>query len=584
MTVSLTATPLPDDAAVRLRLDASTDANPVVLDYSTAGYAANVAYASEWISSGSGIAATGASEWVYVVDDLHNGTTFVTRQVSGLTVGQHYSVTVWIDSAGGQVILGRGTTEVRTTHGIYSGAPAAGSGPSALTYEFTASSVTEDVRLTLRSTSTFSVGMRVTAFALRPVPSQRLAFYQTLSASDAPNWSQITTVPADATATITAAQTILTVGGSQYRVLASYVLTGGNPVQFPAGQFGIKRTVTGLTVGRKYRVNMRVRAESRYIDASTSAATTSRLQVAAGVAGKGVGTPTTAAWSTYEFTATATSHVVEARVMSFSEIYATPAGENEMQIIEDVLYVEDLYAELAAPYSLKSLTRSDDNGTRPVRLYEGQGLSDGVLVTLDPEPALTGLVAYTAVVHDAVTNKDVTVNASATLAGQVTRSRIAPASLPSAGAWFEHTLGISIDRQTTSTVAQVINRPDPLVTLGAQTLRAGVLTIWAEDYVTGSALESVFNRGEVVLLRQPDYPGLDMYVVGTRTSLSPVVRVGQPARWELSLDYTEVAAPTTPLRGSIGWTFGESAARNATFAASRTEFPTFLDLLIGPEA
>jgi len=585
MAVSLTATPQPDTASVRLRLDATVDANPVVWDYSTAGIGNNAFYNSQWVETGAGWIKYHSAVSIIVSDSVHNGTTYITRTFTGLTIGQRYSVTVWMspDSVA-QVILGRGTTAVRSFYAISSASPDSGNGSSPYTYEFVAATTSEEMRLTFRSTSSGSIGASLTALSIRPIPSQRLAYFQNVAASDSGNWSQITAVPADATATTTAPSFPLPAGGNQYSVLCTYRMTGGEPVQFLPGTVGLKRTITGLTVGRTYRVNMRVAANSVMEDTSSGSVTASRLSMVAGVAGKGVGTPSTADWITHTFVATATSHVVEARIASFSEVYANPAGEVYVQLLESVLYVEDMFANLAEPYTLTSLVRSDANGTRSVRRYEGQELSAGVLVTTDPEAALIGLVKYTAKVLDNLANKTITVDATADFNGSVTRSRIAPASLPSQGGWYDLATGLSIGRATTSAVAQVINRPDPLVTLGSQTLRSGTVSIFCDTFETGMALERVFNLGEVVLLRQPDYMGLDMYLVGTRTSLDLQEEVTDPRRWVLSVDYTEVAAPTTPLRGSIGWTIAESYARNATLAASRAEFPTVLSLLVGPQS
>lgn len=592
MAISLSATPLPEDAAVRLRLDAVAGYVTSVWDYSTSGLAANTASATEWVPTGN-LSVRGEANRVRVSTAnlaAFDGTSYVTRALTGLTVGQRYAVTLWLSNTGGtQVTVGRGATAVRSLISLNSAAPDAGAGPSAFSFDFVATATSEDLRLTMRADGSGNT-LYLDALSVRQVPSARLAYIQSLAATDVANWSQVSTIPADATPTITARTTALPGGGSQYAVRAEYRITGGNPVQFPAGTIGIKRTVTGLTVGRKYRVVLRASATTYTTDVSTGQTSSSRLLVSAGVTGKGTGTATSADWATYTFTATATSHVVEARIASFSEVYATPAGETYVRIEQTMLYVEDLFANLSDPYSLTSLIRSDSNGVRPVRLYEGQRISDGVLVTIDPEVALTGLVTYTGQVWDSATSTTTTVTASTNLTGLISRSRIAPASVPSLGTWFDLATSLSLGRSTTSQVDQVINRDDPLVTLGSQTTRSGTLTIFADDYEMGSRLEGVFNAREVVLLRQPDYPGLDMYLVGTRTSLDlqedrvalPGGQIGR--RWLLTVEYTEVASPTTALRGSIGWTIAESLARNATIDASRAEFPTVLDLLIGPES
>lgn len=411
-----------------------------------------------------------------------------------------------------------------------------------------------------------------------------------LTSSDSSNWSILSSAPANGSQSVSNVWYSSLPTGNQY-ILIGYFRSSGSATTatYAAGVAGVTRAISGLTVGNRYRVNVAAEANVLYYAAGSSSSSMQRQPLALGVQGIGRGASSASGgWLAYEFTATSTSHVVELVITSSFNAFGgsshTSNNQQYAELQEYALYVEDLFASSTAPYTLKTLTRSDDNGTRSVRLYEGQGLSDGVLVTTDPEPALTGLVSYTAVVHNSTSGTDTTVNASATLAGSVGRSRLAPASVPSQGQWFDYALDLSMSRDTTSVVTQVINRPDPLVTLGSQTLRSGTLTVYTPDYQSGAALEAVFNRGEVVFMRQPDYPGLDMYLVGTRTSLTPQVRVGKPAVWTLAVDYTEVTAPTTPLRGSLGWTIAESLARNATLAASRAEFPTVLDLLIGPES
>lgn len=589
MAIALTATPLPSEAAVRLRLDSVVGYNTVLSDYSVGSASENVADVLLWVTSGGTNVIAQAGRLRVQFPAPGGGTGYVTRTFGGLTVGQRYTVNVWVQgfANGVEVKLGRGATAVRSIYGTgyASAGPNAGIGPTLLTYEFVASATSEAVRLTGLTAGGIAGTFDILGVSIRNVPTARFKFMQDTTVSDAANWTGIATVPTGgAVFGPGASTTALPSGVSQILTYTEYRSTGtGVTATWPSGT-GIKRTISGLTVGQKYRVSLAAQGQvTTFVNNSVTSAAPLRVQV--GVQGVGSGLPSTSGWATYDFVATASSHVVTASYPDTFTTYGGSGADRQLgQLWQRGLYVEDLYVSLSDAYTLKSLTRADNNGTRPVRLYEGQGLSDGALVTTDPEPALSGLISYTAVVRDVVGGTDVTVFASTSLDGQVTRSRIAPASIPSQGQWYDLAPDISLDRASTTTLAQVINRPDPIVTLGTQALRAGTLSIFADDYAMGTALESVFNRGEIVFVRQPDHPGLDMYIVGTRTSLRIQPELTRPRRWVLDVDYAEVAAPTTPLRGSIGWTIAESLERNPTLAASRAEFPTVLSLLLGPDA
>lgn len=582
MAITLTATPLPESAAVRLRLDAVAGYTTTLWDYSTGGQAYNNAQAGSWETTGA-ITVTGGPTYLKVTTNAADGTKYITYHLSQLEVGQRYSVSVWVTYAPyGPVTIGRGGTAQRTTQSINSAEPAGGMGSTFQTYEFVAAATTEDVRITALSTSGGFAEFRIGALSVRNIPNQRLAYIQDLSANDSANWAVVSGAPTNGAQSVST--TTMTSGGTtQYGVGGLFRSnSSGTSAVYAPNVAGIKRTISGLTVGRRYRINVSGSASLVTSSAVTGGTTTQALAWAPGVAGIGRGSSVTSGWGTFEFVATATSHVVEmVATSSFTAWGGTTAGSSAYgQMVERALYVEDLFASVTNQYVLASLVRSDANGTNPVRLYEDQGLSDGVLIHTDAEPATTGLIAYTATLLDVGTSATQTVSASTTLDGLVTETRIAPAVLPARGVWVRLITQYGATRETTTTVAQVINRPDPLVTLGVQATRTGSLSILCESYPVALGVAAAYNAGEVMLLRQPDHAGLDMYHVGTRVQIDPDIETG---RWIVTLDYVEVAVPTAPLRGSIGWTFGASLALDPTFAASRVRFPTFVDLTVGPQ-
>jgi hypothetical protein len=589
---TLTATSLPDSAAVRLHLSASVADYPTLISETLTGLsvAAVNATASRWTTYG---------PWTWSVASDTNGGSLrfspqtytgtglppaesygVRRTLTGLTVGRRYLVYLGLRSNTGsndviKVTVGGATALIRNPGLGPDGEWAVGESSSGLMPEtpfvldFVAAAPTAVLQLTNQGENQ-SVHFSYLWMRVVPVVASTLLVQSNLTADDAG-----VALYGAAPAGLTATRRFETVGN----VAALYSAPSG-PANIPT-TVGLAKTLTGLTVGVRYRLTLAVDAGGYDADGGSGGTGIQwsgpyRVSIDTGATATPDSGP--AVWQAVEFVATATAHAFR---VTFKQPQTLASGDSARLRLG--YYRLDSVPSADDAYTLTAIIRSDVNGSRAVRLYAGADLSNGELVTTDHEPALMGLVTYQATVHNLVTGSTEAANASATLDG-VERSRIAPASMPQAGAWYDLAPDLRLGRETTTTLAQVINRDDPLVTLGSQTSRRGTLRIFADDYQMGTSLEQVFNRGDVVLLRQPDHPGLDMYVVGTRTSLTVQPEITRPRRWVLEVDYTEVAAPTTPLLGTTGWNVAASLARNATLAASRAEFPTLLDLLIGPGA
>lgn len=90
---------------------------------------------------------------------------------------------------------------------------------------------------------------------------------------------------------------------------------------------------------------------------------------------------------------------------------------------------------------------------------------------------------------------------------------------------------------------QVIGRRDPVGNPGVMSLRRGQLSLWFADYGDARAARLVLERGQTCMIRQPDYPGLDLYFLPARVKLEPASLDTATIRWQVTLDYDEVAAP-----------------------------------------
>jgi hypothetical protein len=223
--------------------------------------------------------------------------------------------------------------------------------------------------------------------------------------------------------------------------------------------------------------------------------------------------------------------------------------------------------------TVTSIMRTDANGTNPVRTQAGLLPTASPFVVTDNEATLTGPILYT--VQDGGAGASVTT--ALNVDGQVWLT--VPVA-PGKSLQVELNTNAQTTRASLSTVHEVIDRADPIVTLAPLKLRTGTLELWCSTYEQGRALEQLYDRGDVVQLRQ-DVPGLDMYHVTTQTSLTPASDTS-PRRWFLGVDFQEVAYPLGNQVGTLGWDFNDVAAAYSTFTAVQVTYATFNDLTIGP--
>lgn len=229
--------------------------------------------------------------------------------------------------------------------------------------------------------------------------------------------------------------------------------------------------------------------------------------------------------------------------------------------------------EVSATGTVTEIMRADANGTAPVRVLAGQLPDTGTIIATDYEAALTGLITYT------VTDGTTTATDSATLDLGVPWLFVPV--VPNYSAQVEMVTGYTAERASTSSVHVVINRPDPVVTVGRLGYRRGTLSVWCADYAAVREVLSVYERGQVVMLRQPTFPGLDLYHVATGVTAEPYPDETATRRWTVSVEFVEVARPTAPLAGSLGWSFADVTSGWSTFAALVSEFEDFDALTVG---
>lgn len=229
-----------------------------------------------------------------------------------------------------------------------------------------------------------------------------------------------------------------------------------------------------------------------------------------------------------------------------------------------------------APAGALTITRSDTNGAGPVRLLEGQTPSAGVLIVTDYEPALSGLLTYTLV--DSI---GAVVTQSTALVG-VTRPWLGVPVLPQLGRQVPFLMDdYGADQDSRGAVHEVIGRIDAVPTLGPLGSRRGSLSVFAPDHAEARSIAAVYSRGQVVHLRQTQ-PGLDMYHVATGVGSRPEQHTAGGWRWRVTITYREVARPTGPLLGGLGWDYTQLAGDFADYASARASFLDYADLKVGP--
>lgn len=211
---------------------------------------------------------------------------------------------------------------------------------------------------------------------------------------------------------------------------------------------------------------------------------------------------------------------------------------------------------------VERVRRSDANGTADVRTMTGQlphPAASGVL-TLDDYEAAHGEAVYT------VTTADATVTGTIVLA--LDSPWIGTPENPQFSAPVPSVLTYGAGSATLSTVHEPEGRLDPIVIVRGAATRRGSLTIEGGSYAATLNLLRLCQRGQTMLLRQLQHPGMDMYFVPMNADIVTSLSAGASSRFDLDVRYIEVGRPNGALSGALGWTWAELA----------TAFPSWDDV------
>lgn len=217
--------------------------------------------------------------------------------------------------------------------------------------------------------------------------------------------------------------------------------------------------------------------------------------------------------------------------------------------------------------TVTAIYRNDSNGLATVRVPAGTFPRTTPLTYTDWEAPLGQRVSYAAAGIDAA----VTLTSPSPVL-------VAPFR-PALSKIVDMVVDYGAARASLGTIHQVIDRTDPLVALGRLATRAGSLAVWVPDHSAGRSVEDMIDRSGVVMFKQADHAGQDMYFVSTGTDLK---RDPESDAWILTIAYQEISRPTSPIN-EAAWTFGNVSTSFASFANVSSNYSDFEGLSINDQ-
>lgn len=228
------------------------------------------------------------------------------------------------------------------------------------------------------------------------------------------------------------------------------------------------------------------------------------------------------------------------------------------------------------------ITRTDHNGSAPVRLLPNQSVQGGSLIAVDYEPAIFGPVTYRAVdaIEDVAEAAPVQLDGTPPTVASVAKPQLRAATL---------VLDLAETNTDNGTEHTVLDDDAPLVVIAAPSTRRVTVTAWAATYAEAAELREVLTARQVVMVRYADYIGADVYGTPRRVSVSPErSSTTDPAsgelarRWIVTFELSEERRPGGPLLSAAGWTFDVVTATYDDFNDLALAFPTFDAMTVGP--
>ena len=227
---------------------------------------------------------------------------------------------------------------------------------------------------------------------------------------------------------------------------------------------------------------------------------------------------------------------------------------------------------LAMDFEVRAITRTDANGTAPVRLRDDVLPSTVSPLIIEDYESAAGPVTYT-ITGDAGSH---TMQATMVLDSPWLSVPI----MQTYSQRVETVLEYGAELAGRASVIEFPGRRDVVAVLRKMALRRGTMQLWAGDYAGASSIRGVLSRGEIVMLRQPDHSGMDMYFITENATIDTLTTDAGESVWAVSVTYIEVLRPDGFLASAPGWDFAQLAAAYQDFQAVATMFSDFQSLAL----
>lgn len=150
---------------------------------------------------------------------------------------------------------------------------------------------------------------------------------------------------------------------------------------------------------------------------------------------------------------------------------------------------------------------------------------------------------------------------------------------PQFSARVDSVTGYEAGVDSLSTVIEPSGGNVPLVIFRGGSTRRGSLDVWAGSYAAALALLRLVQRGQIIMLRQAENPGMDMFFHASRAGITTLLQpANKPTVFGVRLDYIEVGRPAAPLSGALGWTWGTLKNSAASWADVFAGYATWGDI------
>lgn len=215
--------------------------------------------------------------------------------------------------------------------------------------------------------------------------------------------------------------------------------------------------------------------------------------------------------------------------------------------------------------TLLTIWRTDSAGTHQVRLLTTTNTRQSSFTLVDYEPAF-GVVAYFTSDGD---------TAEADLG-----RRLPTFSLPYVPSMWRSVIAVNIfdgPRTAATVVHDIIDSPHPIATLRTLAARRGRMDVLVRTWAEVKELEALLGAGHVVLYRESENPGMDLYLIPTR--IHPQRQAGI---WIVSIEWAEAGRTSNPIDVRER-TFATLRDESSSFAELAAETSTFSAALTGSE-